>query len=492
MARMKKPSDQIERLSRAVHPGLMDAAIDPDLMIVLILANLMSDRLWQIRDRIVERVPNQNQIERVSPHSQITQEMLSFIDHHFTHDFPMGTAERVGTLDLQDERDRLGAQAVDKIKEQLWRHVTRRRSDGLLTPALDIFPVLEQDRLPIYTYSTIDGLHAMSRLLKRKKHRPLGLTVCADEATLTTSLASILHGISLADAFIVGSPGHYTTLLQKNGQRFWCNGKPEYFDQARWHSLTHGPNAADQFAEFDRRVPYADRFISMFGTLILGGGISTNPEDELKRFETDCTDFFGFQLPPFQTLHEQETRFATSRATRAQLLQLDNLSGAEQVRNVMAELAQGYDQSVFDQAFYCYRDIIVGAPGAYLANALRGPKLRKLATSVDSFETALEHVGRISGQVSIFGDRDRVAVADEVLLFDSGDDVDRGLLLLALLLASAGIDDADKTSMRLTVTDKGSFLTTRNRVIDVANGSEAPTVAGAVWMTLDQAALQVS
>lgn len=464
----------------------MDAAIDPDLLIVLILANLMSDTLWKICDRILERYPD----EGVGPDSRITQEMLTFIDHHFTHDFPMGTAERVGTLDLQDERDRLGAAAVDKIKGQLWRHVTRRRQDGLLTPALDIFPLLENDQLPVYTYATIDGLHAMSRLLKNKKHRPLGVTVCADEATLTTSLACILHRISPTDAFIVGSPGHYTTLLHKQGQLFWCNGKPEYFDQSRWQMLTKEMDSAGRLEEFDRRVPYADRFLSLFGTHVLGSGVSSIPEKELNRFEADCTRFFGFQLPPFQTFHREQVRFVQSRANRQQLESLDGLTSAKQARERVAELARDRDATVFGQAFYCYRDVFVDYPAAYLANSLRGPRLRKLAESVGDLDAALQSAKQISGRESIFGCRDRVAVADEVVLFDTGDDVDRGLLVLALVLASPRIDAADKMQVRLTVTDKSSFVTMGDNVINMTDLSVSSVVEGDIWMSLDEAALQ--
>ncbi len=473
-------SDRVERLSRAVHPGLLDAAIDPNLLIVLILANMMSDRLWHIRDQILTRAGDAHSV-------QITEQMLQFIDHHFTHDFPMGTAERVGVMDLQDERDRLGAAAVTQIKHQLWRHVTRRRADGLLTPALDIFPVLERDQLPVYTYSTIDGLHAMSRVLGHKKHRPMGVTVCADEATLTTALACILHGISVADAFIIGSPGHYSTFLQKDGQCFWCNGKPEFFDQARWHALTTGSEAADPIAEFDRRVPYADRFITLFGSLILGG-ISSIPAEELQRFEVECTAFFGAQLPPFYTLHQEKTVFGASQANRQQLLRLDNLENAAAIRKEISQLVN--EVTVFDQAFYCYRDIHVATPAAYLANAIRGPKLRKRAETIDGVGSALHAAAQISGTTSIFGCRDRVAVADEVLLFDTGDDVDRGLLLLALLLASPCVDPNTKSVLRLTVTDKSSFLSTSDTVLDIGMGDTVEAVCGRVWMELSQSALR--
>lgn len=478
MAAPLKPSDKIERLSRAVHPGLLDTAIDPHLMIILILANLMSDTLWQVRDRIADRAAVDG--------LPVTDEMLSFIDHHFTHDFPMGTAERVGILNLQDERDRLGAGAVDTIKAQLWRHVTWRRDKGQLTPALDIFPLLEQDQLPIYTYSTIDGLHAMSRLLKHKKHRPMGVTVCADEATLTTSLASVLNGVALEDVFIVGSPGHYTTLLQQSGRRYWCNGKPESFSQARWADLTTGADAADPGTEFERRMPYADRFLSMFGVLKLGDGVSTIPRAELTRFEADCAAFFGTQLPPFEALHRQEVSFAASVATRDQLAQLDAADGAASARQVIDQLAQGDDLSVFGQAAYCYRDLHVRYPGAYLSNALRGPKLRKLAASVRSIDQALAVVSGIAGRQSIFQGRDRIAMPDEVLLFGTADDVDRGLLLLSLLLAAA--PDQIGVEAALKITQHSTYLQIRDRVIDVDTLSDV-RVEGEVGLTLDPSAL---
>lgn len=479
-----KPSPRIEQLSRAVHPGLLDTAIDPHLMIVLIIANLMCPSLWRMRDRILDKIPREARNDGAGSQSLISRELLAYIDRHFTHLFPMAVAKQVGVLEIEDERRRLGAENVDIVKDQLIQHLKHRRSDGLLTPMLDIFPLLEQDQMPIYTYSTVDGLRGMARLLGHKKHRPLGVTVCADEATLTASLACILHSISFTDVFIIGSPGHYTTFLQKDGQRFWCNGKLEYFDEAKWFDLTQSSTAASPITEFERRMPHADRFISLFGMLKLGNGVSTIPLNELERMLDECDTFFGTGLPQSTRARSEKIQFLPAKASRGDLMRFNHLTGADQARALMAELAGDDDLSVFGQAIYCYRDIRVREPGAYLVAALRGQKLRAAAASIASIEDALTLVQGIHGKATVYNDRYRVALPDEVLLFETGDDVDRGLLLLSLLLAAPTIADNAKKRARLTVTLQSSYLTWQGQLIDLASLGRVIETIGETQMEL--------
>ncbi|MEM6887047.1 MAG: hypothetical protein AAF636_02790 [Pseudomonadota bacterium] len=482
-------SNRIERLSRAANPALFEAAIDPQLLTVLMLANLMSPTLWQLKDKVLARAQAKYPDEEELQQSHITLEMLAYVNHHFTHDYPMSTAKKVGVSDLSTIRHRLGAEGVDYALDVIRRHFLRRAEQGLLTPDLDIFPVLEQDKFPIFNYSTIDGLRALRRLLHKKKHKPLGVTICADEATLVATLANILHGVSFRDIFLFGTPAHYTTFLRKDGARFWCNGKPEYFDKAAWQTLCDDPKVTNPDAEFSRRQPFLDRIVSPQGTLLLYNCECSIPEAAFQDFVDESCAFFGCVLEPLQTVIEAGILYLPSSEALEGLGSLDNLTSATEARAVLSDLAASYALSVFDQAFYCIRDLQVAYPGAYLAAALHGPKLCVAAGNIRSLDDAMEIVSKISGTDAVLGDRDRIALPDEVITFQTGDDVDNGLLLFSLLLSSSAFSSRDKSEAALVVTEVSSFCCWRHQIIDLKSLSFVDAISGSECMRLRQAAL---
>lgn len=115
----------IEKLSRAANPALFEAAIDPQLLTVPMLANLMSLTLWQLKDRVRARAQTKRPDEEGLRQARITIEMLAYANHHFTHDYPMGTANKVGVTDLSAIRQRLGAECVDYAPNVLGQHYLR-------------------------------------------------------------------------------------------------------------------------------------------------------------------------------------------------------------------------------------------------------------------------------------------------------------------------------------------------------------------------------
>ncbi len=482
-------SPRIETLSRAANPALFEAAIDPQLLTVLMLANLMSPTLWQLKNKVLARARARYANEEELQQTHITLEMLAYVNHHFTHDYPMSTAKKVGVTDLSAIRQRLGAQGVDYALDVITRHFKRRDEQGLLTPDLDIFPVLEQDKFPIFNYSTIDGLRAMRRLLGQKKHKPMGVTICADEATLVATLANLLHGVSFRDIFLLGTPAHYTTFLHKDGARFWCNGKPEYFDQAAWQSLCADPTVTNPDAEFSRRLPFLDRIVSPLGSLFLVSRECSIPKGAFQDFRDESRAFFGCVLKPLENAVEAGISYLPSDAAFDGLQSLDHLTSAAEAHAVLSDLAERGRLSVFDQAFYCARELQVAFPGAYLAAALHGPKLCDAAASVRSVEDAIGVVAKITGTDAVLGDRNRLALPDEVILFKTGDDVDRGLLLFSLLLSSTAISARDKSEAEFVVTDKSSYCRWQQQIVDMSSLSFVDAVSGQELMRISQAAL---
>ncbi len=160
------------RLDRAVAPNLFDVVLDPDLAFTLVLANLMSPRLWSLRERV------QQSAEPVVP------QIRELIDHHFEHVPAARIVEMNGFFDLDVLDAQYGREAVEYARSTILKTIQWRVKRGTMKQddfALDLF---SQRRFPAYTYETIDEAWACRRLLQGRKHKPLGLTCCLDEAAI--------------------------------------------------------------------------------------------------------------------------------------------------------------------------------------------------------------------------------------------------------------------------------------------------------------------
>ncbi len=144
------------------------------------------------------------------------------------------------------------------------------------------------------------------------------------------------------------------------------------------------------------------------------------------------------------------------------------MKDAGEAQALVREKAARHPGSVFEAARYCHRDLTVAQPEAYLHAALRGPKLKAAAAGIASLEDALAMVGAIEGEDSIFDDRGRIALPDEVLLFKTANDRERALLLYSLL-AQAG-----EAPSEILFTAEDSFVLSAGRCISTRSMSEVP------------------
>jgi hypothetical protein len=75
-------------LDRAVAPNLFDAAADPEVIFPLVLANLMSPRLWELRDQL------SGSADPIRALCDCTiRPIQQYVDHHFEHVTPDLVAE---------------------------------------------------------------------------------------------------------------------------------------------------------------------------------------------------------------------------------------------------------------------------------------------------------------------------------------------------------------------------------------------------------------
>ena len=429
--------EDIEQWSRAARPTLFDCLAEPRLIIALVLANLMSPALWNFRDRLKQKIDSIGKEQAEDPTQLMLAEVGRYVDRHLYHVPPSEMGDIWGFVSLESERRRVGQDVVDYAVADILANLRKREELGSFTASLDIFPVVNDGRFPEYEYAAVDVILAYRRILKKKKHRPLGITCCVDEATLIASLATVLHTASLEDLVFVGAPVHLTTFITHREKAYWFNGKHEFFDQAAWQAeLAKDSSSSDPQKRLDNALDkrvVVERFVTPQGWHLLRSDHSTLDETAEARIFSALAKFFGGEP---QLIKEARSRAVRHLPSSDQPLSFDALAevkDAKEARQVMGQLAAVHPGSVFEAALYCHRDLNVARPEAYFKAAQRGPKLRAAAAAVGSLEEALDLLRGIESRESIFADRERIALPDEVLLFRTANDRERALLLAALL-----------------------------------------------------------
>jgi len=499
---MSDERQAIEHWSRAARPTLFDSVAEPRLIVALILADLMSPALWDFRDSVKERMEADRAkgTDDSDPTRFVLAEIGRYVDRHLYHVSPKEMGDIWGLVSLADERRRLGQETVDYAVTDILANLRKRQELGSFRPDLDIFATVEDGRFPEYEYANIDVIRAYRRLLKQKKHKPLGITCCVDEATLIAALAVVLGAATFEELLLIGAPVHYTTFFKHQGNAYWFNGKHEFYDKAAWQAqvaLEAEKDGKDKAGgdplsrALDRRV-VLERLIAPGGTHLLRGDRSTlDPAWEARVFEA-LRDFFGGEPALIAASRARGIRYAASPDGALPFDELGAASDAASAGRILADLAARHPGSVFEAALYCHRHLDVARPEAYLAAARRGPKLTAAAAEVETLEDAMEIVRNIDGRDSIFAGRDRIALPDELLLFGTGSDRDRALLLASLLAEAPALAGAPTAAgggpWEILFTATRSLVRNAAHCLDAESLSPAPRPEEPVVLRLSTAA----
>ena len=195
------------------------------------------------------------------------QKIQELLDHHFEHVSAARIAEMNGFFDLDvlDARD--GKDAVEYARSTILKTIEWRVKRGTMKKddfALDLF---SQRKFPAYTYGTIDEAWACRRLLQGRKHKPLGLTCCLDEAAIFAALILTLGERAADNLALLGAPTHYSVFTSRADGLWWFYSKHELFSPATWSRLVARTYGGDGQLAFDDRLPDFDRIITAFRQL---------------------------------------------------------------------------------------------------------------------------------------------------------------------------------------------------------------------------------
>ncbi len=476
----------IRRLSRAARPALLEAACEPDLLPSMVLANVMSPALWDFRNKIWRRPAGKENQTPDANDRVVMEEIHNYMDKHLFHVSPLEIEEIWGCVDLNEERKRLGAASVNYAMDVIRRAVEDRRELGILTEKQNILPLMDAERFPDYEYSTIELIRAHRTHLQRKKHRPIGITCCADEAVLSASLAWAAGRVPVEAIIIFGSPAHYCTLVRQHDHAHWFNGKHEYFDAQGWASEHDPRDPAGIHEAFLARVQGLDRIITTSGVHRFHTNESTMSPERLAQTHEAFFHFFGTKLRPIAETLKSDIRFVSDPLQEVSLQALDEAADASAARSCLQRLAREHPGSILDLAHYAFRDLWVEHPQAYLEAASRGHLARQRAAEIASTAEALDIVRGIEGDASIFNDSDRITLPDEVLLFGTGTHRDKALLLYTLLIHAPFSSKAAKENMELIFTEADSHVRTDNISISATTLLEQPDIREPELLRLPQ------
>jgi len=464
---------------RAVAPNLFDVVADPDLVFTLILANLMSSRLWEIRERLSR--PDSSNDDTSEPYPRRLQKLL---DHHFEHVTPVQVADMNGLLDLTELAKRYGAPAVDFALFQIVSALKWRAEHGALDQHALGLHLIEDGKFPAYTYATIDEAWACRRLLQQRKHKPWGLTCCLDEAAIFAALYLTQADADSEDVVILGAPTHYSVFVQRTEGPWWFYTKQELHSPATWSALvSEAYKGGSQLAFNDRQLTF-DRIITASGTYVLSIGESSIPWAKLGTIVSRLDSFFGRRLAQLDTALSRPVRLAERSDACGIVKSAASASSAAEVRRRVSQAAFDDDNGAALRALCSFRTLDVPDPSVYLRAARQTIELQNLLPETLTTDDAIRTVAAIAGSISIFEDPERIAMPIETLRFATGTVRDKALLLHVLLERTADMDAKQRDTLETVICEADSFVRSARSCISLSRMARVTEPEGRILCRL--------
>ncbi len=433
-------ADDFKMLVQAARPTLFSATSRPELITSLVFANLMSERLWSASRQIAGS-------SSASPSGKRPAEMLArihkFVNGRFYHARPLEFARIYGLHEREYIADAADLEANDYAMGILARGFEQRMGKVSWAPMLLEF--LKMGLFPEYVYPTVDVILAHRPLLRDLPGKPLGMTSCADECILIASLALALRCCNLDDIIFLGSPFHYSLFLfPEGGDGFWFNAKREFFEGGSWKALHGGGSGGNAKQAFEERMLIFDRVITPRGHAVFPLKKSTLSRVEVHALLEKMNRFLGMELEVDPDVQEKE-----EVRLRGPLPSIEGCTSGEEFSRRVREWIDVTRGPSDAACLYTFRHIDVPDPSVYVSAALNGYKSLLRSAEVSNLDDAVSMVSQIPGRESIFGGSSRVALPDEVLLFDTANGNERMLLLYALLMHSPAFPRSDKDAFSI-------------------------------------------
>lgn len=439
-----------ESLSRAVSMTVLEIDADAQRLVpAFLLADLMSPVVWAWREQKRAHAPDGSLLSAKS-----RLDALQRFFHRYTFTIMPGLpgGDVWGLMDFAEEERRFPPGFIRAIRAEYdatFRKLLADTPDSQFGQIINE-PYYQRGLFPRLKNETVEVMNAMARI--NPQHKPSGK--CIGLGMLWAAGLAVWGRFPLDRIYITGNRAHMFVFLDE--------GDGHLLNNTKWFSATRINNQSD-LSEFvkavasgtettffynpvagmchcstgDSQVPF-ERISRVFDRI---GGFVSNP---LKRPETCCTRV----IDPADGIPDPAEHTSASSYQAA-----------------VAALAAERPGSIYDYALYAFRSLRVAHPQAYVLAALREARARELGKGVKDLAGALAVVKNIAGHESIFGSRDRIAMPDETLLFNTGTDRDRALLLHTLLAHSQAHDPESA----IAFSPEKSYVRYRGAWIDAAD-----------------------
>ncbi len=441
-------SERLERLSNAVSLTVLEIdAHARTLVPAFLLANLMSPALWAWRD---EKRAHTADGRLLSPKTRLDQLQRFFHRYTFTimPDLPGGDVW--GLLDFAEEERRFAPGFVQRVRAEYdatFRKLLAENPESQFGQIVNQ-PYYQQGLFPRLKNETVEVMNAMAAINPEGKRSGK----CIGLGMLWAAALAVWARFPLDHIIVAGNRAHMFVFLDIEDGHLLNNTK--------WFSSTRINNRSE-LSEF-AKVVASGTDTTFFFNPAMGMCHCATRTSQIPRGR--ITGIYGriggFVSNPLRHPEPERIQFIESSDPLPDPAEHES---AESYTAAVADLAAERPGSIYEQALYSFRSLNVPLPEAYLRAALRDWRARELGQGIASVADAIAIVARIRGRESIFGSRDRIAMPDETLLFNTGTDRDRALLLFTLLRQSPAFDAASRIGFSKT----GSFVRHQRRWINV-------------------------
>ncbi len=435
--------EHAESLSRAVSLSVLEIDADTRTLIpAFLLANLMSPAIWAWRTEKRALTP---QGTPLSPKSRLDQLQRFFHRYTFTIMPNLPGGDVWGLLNFAEEASRFPPGFVSSIRTE---YDATLRKLLVETPESQFGqivtqPYYQQGYFPRLKNETVEVMNAMAAI----NHECKRSGKCIGLSMLWAAALVVWGRFPLDKIIIAGNRAHMFVYLDVEDGHLLNNTK--------WFSSTRIDNGSE-LSEFAKAVASGTETTFFYNPAMGMCHCTTHtcqiPRDHITALYNRIGDFVS---NPLKHPNPDNVTFVSQAKPIPDPSEYDS---AEDYQRAISTLAKANPGSIFEHALFAFRSLNTARLHAYAIAATRDWNTRELAKSINNLDDALSVVGRVASNDSIFGSRDRIAMPDEVLLFGTGTDRDRALLLYTILNQSPF---ADKSS-RIGFAHYASFVKFRD------------------------------
>lgn len=408
----------LDSLSTAVSLTVLEIDFLPQKLIpAFLLANLMSPALWAWRDE--KKAADEDGV-LYSPRNRLNQIQRFFHRYTFTNIPGEPAGDPWGLLNFDEEEKRFGREFIRNIRNEYDATFRKLLSEN---PHSQFGQIVNEQYytdgfFPRLKNETLEVMNAFASVNQEGKRSGK----CIGLAMLWAAALVVWGRFPLDRIVITGNRAHMFVYLDEETGHLLNNTK--------WFSETRINNQSD-LSEYARLVA-SNTETTFFYNPSLGMCHCTSRTSEIPhhRVSNIYSEISRFVSTPLK--HPDPDHITYIEPANAIPDPL-GYSSAEEYQTAIINLAREFPGSIYEYALYAFRLLDGTDHEVYLRAAMRDCKTKKLAEDSNELSDPLAIVEGIKGTSSIFNDRNRIAMPDEVLYFNTGTERDKALLLDTLL-----------------------------------------------------------